>query len=142
MALFDRIQSIDSLRLAEAVSHRAEAIERRVPVLLEVNISGEASKAGTAPEDLRELAEAGARLPGILLEGLMTVGPLTEDAGAIREAFRKMRTLFDDLRTRPVPGAEMKVLSMGMSGDFEIAVEEGATLIRVGTAVFGPRPLA
>jgi len=141
-ALFDRIQSIDSLRLAEAVSRRAEALGKRIPVLLEVNISGEASKAGTAPENLRELAEGCAPLPGILLEGLMTVGPLTEDADAIREAFRRMRGLFDDLRERPVPGAAMEVLSMGMSGDFEIALEEGATLIRVGTAIFGPRPPA
>ena len=142
VALFDRIQSIDSLRLAEVVSRRAEAAGRRAPVLLEVNISGEESKAGTAPENLRGLAERCAPLPGLLLEGLMTIGPLTEDAGAIRDAFRRMRGLYDDLRERPVPGARMEVLSMGMSGDFEIAVEEGATLVRVGTAIFGPRPPA
>ena len=139
-ALFDRIQSIDSLRLAEAVSRRAEAIDKRMPCLLEVNISGEASKAGAPPEDARDLAERIAPLPGVLLEGLMTVGPLTDDREAIRAAFRRMRALFDDLRARPPAGAEMEVLSMGMSGDFEIAVEEGATLVRVGTAIFGARP--
>ncbi|MBN1826985.1 MAG: YggS family pyridoxal phosphate-dependent enzyme [Candidatus Eisenbacteria bacterium] len=140
--LFDRIQSIDSLRLAEAVSRRSEAIGRRTPILLEVNISGEASKAGVTPAVLRDLAAGVAPLPGLLLEGLMTIGPLTGDEGAIRDAFRRMRGLFEDLRDRPVPGARMEILSMGMSDDFEIAVEEGTTLVRVGTAIFGPRPPA
>ena len=137
--LFDRIQSIDGLRLAEAVSRRAEAAGRRIPVLIEVNTSGEESKAGVEPEGLRPLLQETAGLPGISADGLMTIGPLTEDAGTVRAAFRRLRLLFDGLREHPVPGTDMRHLSMGMSGDFEIAIEEGATIVRVGTAIFGAR---
>jgi pyridoxal phosphate enzyme (YggS family) len=137
--LFDRIQSIDGLRLAEAVSRRAEAAGRRIPVLIEVNTSGEESKAGVEPEGLRALLQETAGLPGISADGLMTVGPLTEDARTVRAAFRRLRLLFDGLREHPVPGTDMRHLSMGMSGDFEIAIEEGATIVRVGTAIFGAR---
>jgi pyridoxal phosphate enzyme (YggS family) len=137
--LFDRIQSIDGLRLAEAVSRRAETAGRRIPVLVEVNTSGEESKAGVEPEGLRALLEGMAGLPGIVPDGLMTFGPLTEDRGAVRAAFRGLRLLFDALRENPVGGVELRHLSMGMSGDFEIAIEEGATIVRVGTAIFGAR---
>ncbi|MFH1681219.1 MAG: YggS family pyridoxal phosphate-dependent enzyme [Candidatus Eisenbacteria bacterium] len=137
--LFDRIQSIDSLRLAEAVSRRAEAIGRRLPVLVEVNVSGEESKAGAEPDRVRELLEGMGGLPGIAPDGLMTIGPLTDDAERIRAAFRALRRLYDDLRSNPAGGIAMKHLSMGMSGDFEAAIEEGATMVRVGTAIFGER---
>ncbi len=138
--LFDRIQSIDSVRLAEAVSRRAEAAGRKIPVLVEVNVSGEESKAGVDPEGVRGLLDGIAGLPGILPDGLMTIGPLTGDAERIRAAFRSLRRLFDALRSDPVGGIAMRHLSMGMSEDFEIAVEEGATMVRVGTAIFGERP--
>ncbi len=138
--LFDRIQSIDSGRLAEAVSRRAAAIGKRIPVLVEVNVSGEESKAGVDPDRVRETIERIAPLEGIVVDGLMTIGPLTGDREKIREAFRRFRGLADDLRGRPVEGTEMRHLSMGMTGDYEIAVEEGATMVRLGTAIFGARP--
>jgi len=138
--LFDRIQSIDSVRLAEAVSRRAEAAGKRMPVLVEVNISGEEAKSGVDPDRTRAEIEGMAALPGIAVDGLMTIGPLTSDEGAIRDAFRRFRRIFESLRNDPVPGVTMRHLSMGMTGDFEIAVEEGATMVRIGTALFGPRP--
>ncbi|RPJ42297.1 MAG: YggS family pyridoxal phosphate-dependent enzyme [Candidatus Latescibacterota bacterium] len=137
--LFDRIESIDDAPLAEAVSRRAEAIGKRIPVLVEVNVSGEETKAGVGPEGVRGLLERIAPLAGIAPDGLMTIGPLTEDAERIRSAFRRMRLLFEELGARPPGGLPMRHLSMGMSGDFEIAVEEGATIVRVGSAIFGPR---
>ncbi|MFH1278403.1 MAG: YggS family pyridoxal phosphate-dependent enzyme [Candidatus Eisenbacteria bacterium] len=140
--LFDRIQSIDGEKLAAAVSRRAEAAGKRIPVLVEVNVSGEDSKAGVAPGAVRSLIEEIARLPGIAVDGLMTIGPLTEDPERIRRAFRELREIFEGLRARPVAGTEMRHLSMGMTGDYEIAVEEGATMVRLGTALFGPRPPA
>jgi pyridoxal phosphate enzyme (YggS family) len=138
--LFDRIQSIDGERLAEAVSRRAEGAGRRMPVLVEVNVSGEESKAGVDPAGVRDLVERITPLPGIAVDGLMTIGPLTDDRDRIRRAFRELRGIFEDLRANPVEGAVMKHLSMGMTDDFEIAVEEGATMVRLGTAIFGPRP--
>lgn len=137
--LFDRIQSVDRFELAEAISRRAVAAGKNLPILVEVNISGEEAKAGIDPGEARGLLERIASLPGLTPDGLMTIGPLTSDRGAIRDSFRRMRELFEDLKTRPVEGAPMRHLSIGMSGDFEIAVEEGATMVRVGTAIFGPR---
>jgi hypothetical protein len=137
MELFDRVHGLDSAELAEALSHRAAAAGRRLPVLVEVNVSGEASKFGAAPEALRELLERVAGLPGLALEGLMTVGPPVARAEEARPGFARLRALRD--RAERTLGLGLRELSMGMSGDFEVAVEEGATLVRVGTALFGPR---
>jgi pyridoxal phosphate enzyme (YggS family) len=145
LASFDRIQSLDSLHLAEVLSARAGMAERDVPVLLEVNVAGEASKTGFAPEALLEAARAVARLPRLRPEGLMTVAPIVQDAATVRPIFARLRALRDLLR-REAPLADAdggwRELSMGMSDDFEAAIEEGATLVRLGRALFGERPAA
>ncbi len=129
------IHSLDSIRLAETIQSHAEA-GRRIDLLLQVNTSGEATKFGTSPDAAPELAAAVSALPALRLRGLMTLGPLTDDREAIRRSFRLLRELRDAIRGS-LP--EVELLSMGMSGDYEIAIEEGATHIRVGTAIFGPR---
>jgi pyridoxal phosphate enzyme (YggS family) len=136
--LFDRVHSLDSLELAEALSRRAVEAGRRMPVLVEVNVSGEASKFGVAPEALTGLLERAAGSPGLALEGLMTVGAWVARAEEARTGFARLRTLRD--HAERALGQSLPELSMGMSSDFEVAVEEGATLVRVGTALFGGRP--
>ena len=134
---FSWVQSVDKAETARALSAACAAANRRCAVLLEVNTSGEGTKSGVGGrEELAALLEATAGLPALDLRGLMTVGPLTEDAARIRRAFAELRSMAEEAR-RSVPALE--VLSMGMSGDYEIAVEEGSTLVRLGTALFGPR---
>jgi pyridoxal phosphate enzyme (YggS family) len=137
VALFDRVHGVDDLELARTLSRRAEEAGRRLPVLVEVNVSGEASKFGVAPEALEPLLEAVAVLPGLALDGLMTVGAPVERPGDARPGFARLRELRDGARARL--GLRLPQLSMGMSGDFEVAVEEGSTLVRVGSAIFGAR---
>jgi len=137
--LFDLIESVDRAPLADAISRRAESAGKVVPVLLEVNVSGEASKAGAAPDQVRGLLEEVAPLPGIRVKGLMTIGPMTRDEPTIRRAFQSLRGIAENLAGAGISGVEMKWLSMGMSGDFEIAVEEGAHIVRIGSAIFGDR---
>jgi PLP dependent protein len=135
--LFAMIQSVDSLRLAEEVSKRAEQASRTMPILLEVNVAGEASKFGYAPARLlEELAQLNS-LPRIEIHGLMCVPPAKPLAEQVRPHFRQLREL--KAQCEEQLGAPLPHLSMGMSGDFEIAIEEGATLVRVGTALFGTR---
>jgi PLP dependent protein len=142
--LFARVQSVDSLRLAEALSARAEALGRTLPILLEVNIGQEESKSGFAPDapELVAAARAIAALPGLRAEGLMTVAPITERLEQARPFFRALRALRDQLRAEAPLGDEggWPELSMGMTDDFEVAIEEGATSIRVGRGLFGARP--
>jgi pyridoxal phosphate enzyme (YggS family) len=126
--IFDIIQSVDSLRLAEALSRRSQ---RRLPVLVEVNVGGEESKSGLPPSGLEEAVERIARLPNLRVDGLMTIAPWVEDAEEVRPVFRRLRQIRDALGLRH--------LSMGMSGDFEVAIEEGATMVRIGQAIFGER---
>ncbi|HEX8996314.1 MAG TPA: YggS family pyridoxal phosphate-dependent enzyme [Ktedonobacterales bacterium] len=145
LELFERIQSVDSLRLAEALSARAVALGRTLPILLEVNIGEEPSKSGFAPDEVVSAARAIAALPGLRPEGLMTVAPLVERAEEVRPYFRRMRALREELRaTAPTGGRDeteaWHELSMGMTDDFEVAIEEGSTLIRVGRGLFGARP--
>lgn len=135
--LFDRVHSVDDAEVAEALSRHAAAAGRTLPVLVEVNVSGEASKFGVAPGALAALLERVAALPGLALDGLMTVGPLVETAEASRPGFARLRGLRDEAERRL--GRRLPELSMGMSGDFEVAVEEGSTMVRVGGAIFGPR---
>ncbi|HEY8532035.1 MAG TPA: YggS family pyridoxal phosphate-dependent enzyme, partial [Limnochorda sp.] len=140
LELFDRLDAIDRWEVAAEVSRRALAAGRVVPVLVEVNAGGEAQKHGFAPEAVPELFSRLGELPGLRVEGLMTVAPWAEDPEAVRPVFRRMRELRERLRDRF--GLELPWLSMGMSHDFEVAVEEGATMIRLGTALVGPRPAA
>jgi hypothetical protein len=138
--LFAMIQSVDSLPLAQEINKRAEQAAKRMPVLMEVNVAGEASKFGYQPERLlAELKELNA-LPRLEIHGLMTVPPWSPEAEASRPHFRRLRQLKE--QAEQALGTPLPHLSMGMSGDFEIAIEEGATLVRVGTALFGPRAKA
>ncbi len=138
--LFEMIQSVDSLHLAEEINKWAEKLARRMPVLLEVNLAGESSKFGyKADQLLAELAELNA-LARLEIHGLMTIAPWTPEPGKARPIFRQLRELKE--RCQEQLGAPLPHLSMGMSGDFEVAIEEGATIVRIGTALFGPRPKA
>jgi pyridoxal phosphate enzyme (YggS family) len=133
LELFDIIHSVDSLHLAEVLSHRVQmgAAQRPLPVLLEVNVTGEASKFGFSSGEVAAAAQAIARLPRLDLRGLMTVAPFVSDPETVRPVFRELRRLRDALGLRE--------LSMGMTDDFEVAIEEGATLVRIGRAIFGER---
>ena len=138
--LFEMIQSVDSLPLAQEISKRAEQAAKTMPMLLEVNVAGESSKFGYQPEKLlAELKEIKA-LPRIQIHGLMTVPPWTAEPETARPHFQRLRELkkqCEEILATPLPH-----LSMGMSGDFEVAIEEGATIVRIGTALFGPRTTA
>jgi pyridoxal phosphate enzyme (YggS family) len=136
---FDVVESLDRERLADRLESllELEGVERRLPVLLEVNLGGEATKSGVAPEGLEDLARAAIARPHLDVRGLMAVPPFAEDPETSRPHFRTLRTLRDRLRDRL--GRELPELSMGMSHDFEIAVAEGATRVRLGTVLFGPR---
>lgn len=133
------IHSVDSLRLAEAVSQ--EAVKKGVTanILIEVNVAGEDSKFGVAPEETAALAEAISKLPNIAVKGLMTIAPFVENAEENREVFRNLRKLSVDIEEKKFNNVIMAVLSMGMTGDYEVAIEEGATMVRVGTGIFGER---
>lgn len=133
--------ALDSLRLAAELDRRLQAAGRTLAVLLEVNISGEPTKFGVAPHEAVEVARAVVeRFPALRLGGLMAIGPHVEDEAAIRQAFRRLRELFQAIASEGFAGPGFRHLSMGMSFDFEWAVEEGATMVRIGTAIFGPRP--
>jgi hypothetical protein len=135
--LFQMIQGVDSLALAQEINKRAEQAGKTVPILLEINVAGEASKFGYAPEKLRaELNELNA-LPRLEVHGLMAIPPYNPLPEKSRPYFQRLHAL--KLECEGILGAPLPQLSMGMSGDFEIAIEEGATIVRVGTALFGPR---
>ena len=134
--LFDAIHSVDSVALAEELNRRAQQANREIPVMIEVNLSGEATKFGTEEEKVTALAQKILKLSGLSLEGLMTMPPYFDDPEMSRPYFVQLRELKERLVKGGIP---LKELSMGMSGDFEIAIQEGATYVRVGTAIFGAR---
>jgi len=136
--LCDCVESLDSIELAQELDHRAAQAGRTLDALIQVNLSGEPQKGGVAPDRVRELLDACRRCERVRVTGLMTVPPLADDPGASRPFFAALRELLNELRDRQ--GDEtIQELSMGMSADFETAIEEGATIVRVGTAIFGPR---
>jgi len=138
VALFEMIQSVDSLALAQELNKQCEKAAKTMPILLEVNVAGEASKFGYAPATLlAEFSELN-KLPLLEVHGLMTIAPYTPTPERARPVFRRLREL--KAECEQLLGAPLPQLSMGMSGDFEVAIEEGATLVRIGTALFGPRP--
>ncbi|MGH9831673.1 MAG: YggS family pyridoxal phosphate-dependent enzyme [Blastocatellia bacterium] len=137
--LFDVVQSVDSLKLAERLDHIAGEFDRRLPVFIEVNLGGEESKSGVAPDLVLRLCEQVGKFANLELKGLMAVPPFSENPEDARPFFQRLRQLRDEAREAGVAGAEFKDLSMGMSGDFEVAIEEGATFVRIGTALFGAR---
>jgi pyridoxal phosphate enzyme (YggS family) len=141
LELFERVQSVDSLRLAETLSARAASLDRVLPILLEVNAGGETSKSGFTLDEVGGAARAIATLPALRIEGLMTVAPLAPDPEQARPVFRRLRELRDHLRAIiPLGPDSWRELSMGMSDDFEVAIEEGATIVRIGRGLFGERP--
>ncbi|MGQ9920692.1 MAG: YggS family pyridoxal phosphate-dependent enzyme [Desulfobacca sp.] len=137
--LFDLIHSVDRLSLAQALARAASRLGKVQDILLEVNIAGEASKSGVAPAALEDLLRACAALPHLRVRGLMTMPPWSPDPEAVRPYFRQLRAAREQLQALNLPGVELVELSMGMSDDFVVAIEEGATLVRIGTALFGPR---
>jgi len=137
--LFDMVETIDSERIAAALSRHCEDLGKVMPVLIEVNSSREPRKAGVLPDRVFDLARAIAPLPGIRLQGLMTMGPFSGDPEDARPYFRTTRETFDRIRGADVPGVSMRHLSMGMSHSYRVAIEEGATIVRIGTKLFGPR---
>jgi len=133
------IQSVDSVPLAEEIHARAMAAEKRMPVLVEVSPAGEEQKGGVSFAETEAFLKQIGQLDGIRVRGLMAVMPLTDDEGYLDGLFAKTRELFDRLKERSLNGIEMEELSMGMSGDYRLAAAHGATMVRVGSAIFGPR---
>ena len=133
------IHSVDSLRLAQEISAQSVKHEVTTDILIEVNIAGEASKFGTTREEAIALVEAAAKLPNIHICGLMTIAPYVENPEDNRKYFQQIRQLSVDIKKKNIDNVNMSVLSMGMTGDYQVAVEEGATMIRVGTGIFGAR---
>lgn len=140
VALFSWIQTVDSSRLLSEISRRCAEADTGMPVLLEVNLAGEPGKAGISPGELPGLVESAEALPGVRLAGLMAIPPFFENPEESRPWFARLRKLREDCAGRSAAGTGMRELSMGMSHDFEVAVEEGATMVRIGTAIFGSRP--
>lgn len=134
-------QALDSLRLAEALDRRLQVEGRALDVFVQVNTSGEASKYGLAPEDVAAFVQALPAFSALRVRGLMTLALFSSEAERVRQCFVRLRELRDRLRQDAPSGVELEALSMGMSGDFEIAIEEGATVVRVGQAIFGARSL-
>ena len=142
--LFGAVDSVDSVKLAEKLDAAARSLGKTVAALIEINVGGESAKNGIAPDssELEELLLAASRFANLEFRGLMTVPPFTDDPEGARPFFRKLRELRDAISARGLPAIRMDVLSMGMSHDFEVAIEEGSTCVRVGTAIFGTREKA
>jgi len=138
--LFDCIHTLDRERLARELDRHAQKLGRRIPVLIQVNVGDEESKSGVHPEGLLSLFRSVERMDGLVLQGLMALPPYLDDPNEVRPYFRRLRELLNRLRKSALRAGELSELSMGMSHDFEVAIEEGATIVRVGTALFGERP--
>ncbi len=139
--LFGAVDSVDSVKLAEKLDAAARGMGKKLGLLIEINVGGEAAKSGAAPDsrELEELLLAAPRFEALEFHGLMTVPPFSDDPEEARAFFRKLRLLRDSIAGRKLPAVRMDELSMGMSHDFEVAIEEGSTCVRVGTAIFGER---
>lgn len=135
--LFDMLETLDSLELAQAIDHQCALVNKIMPVLLEINSGREPQKSGIMPENITELVDELVKLQHLKVMGLMTMGPLAGDPQDARPYFATTRRLFDELKS--IPGIEMKYLSMGMTSSYKIALEEGANIIRIGNKIFGPR---
>lgn len=139
LQLFDVVHSLDRPSLGETLSRRAVSQGAVVPVLVQVNVAGEATKHGVAPKELLSFIREMAQLPGLKIEGLMTMAPYSEDVETARPVFRRLRELSMQVAEADIEGVQMNCLSMGMTNDFEVAVEEGSTMVRIGTGLFGTR---
>ncbi len=139
VTLFDYVHSVDRLELAQELDKRAGLINRKLNVLLEVNVSGEESKSGIPAADVPALIEQIAGLENLVVHGLMTMAPYSHNPENARPYFSALRNLRDNISRQQSPGIQMEELSMGMTDDFEVAIEEGATIVRIGRAIFGKR---
>lgn len=139
LELFDVIETLDSLRLAVALDKQCRKIGRTLSVLVEVNAARESEKSGLLPAEVEPFVHEMGRFPRLRIDGLMTMGPLVENPEALRPYFAEVRGLYDRLKRLRLPHAPMKWLSMGMSDSYPVAIEEGATTVRLGTVLFGPR---
>ncbi len=133
------IHSVDSLRLAREIQKMAERFDTQMDVLLEVNVGGEESKSGLRPDEVEETLREMAQFSRVHVKGLMAIPPICDEPEQNRKYFQQMRNLFLDIGSKKIDNSSMEILSMGMSDDYEVAIEEGATLVRVGTALFGKR---
>ena len=133
------IHSVDTYRLAEEINIQAKKKNIIIPILVEVNIAGEESKFGTSAEDAMLLVEDISKLENVRIKGLMTIAPYVEDAEENRPYFRKIKQLAVDIANKNIDNVSMEILSMGMTGDYMVAIEEGSTMVRVGTGIFGAR---
>ncbi|MDE7018866.1 MAG: YggS family pyridoxal phosphate-dependent enzyme [Lachnospiraceae bacterium] len=136
------IHSVDSFRLAQEISKEAAKKEITVSILIEVNVANEESKFGVRCEDVQQIIEDISKLPNLRIRGLMTIAPYVENAEENRQYFEKLRQIYVDIKSKNIDNVYMEVLSMGMTGDYEVAVSEGATYVRVGTGIFGERVYA
>ncbi|MDP6776768.1 MAG: YggS family pyridoxal phosphate-dependent enzyme [Candidatus Latescibacteria bacterium] len=139
LEMFELIQSVDSLRLAREIGKRATSVGSQARVLVQVNTSSAESQFGLPLEEAAEFVSLVAEVEGVQVEGLMTIGAFLPDPEAVRPCFVRLRELRDRISDKRIQGVSMDTLSMGMTGDFEVAIEEGATLVRIGTAIFGAR---
>ena len=139
LPIFDLIHSVDSLRLLTEIDRRSAQLDSRTEVLVQVNTSGEPSKYGLAPDAVLDFIENALGYAHIRIKGLMTIGAFLPDPEAVRPSFVLLRTLQEEISEQRFEGVEMEYLSMGMTNDFEVAIEEGANLVRIGTAIFGER---
>ncbi len=137
--IFDMIQSVDSIHLAREINKRCASADRKMPVLIEINTSGEESKYGCAPGKAPELVHAISEMKNLQIRGLMTIGLFSDDPDVVRPCFVSLRQLAERITEMKIPGVGMDILSMGMSSDFELAIEEGSTMVRIGSAIFGAR---
>lgn len=133
------IHSVDSYRLAEEINIQAKKAKRRIPILIEVNVAGEDTKFGVALDETLQLCKEISELDGVEIKGLMTIAPYTPDPESNRPYFRQLKQLSIDIANEKIDNVSMDILSMGMTGDFEVAIEEGSTMVRVGTGIFGER---
>jgi PLP dependent protein len=140
VGLFEMIHSIDRIELAQELNKRATATGPPLKILIEVNVSGEKTKNGVSPADILNLVRDISALPRISVQGLMTMPPYFDDPEEARPYFRKLRELREIIESEKMPRVEMNELSMGMTGDYGVAIEEGATIVRIGRAIFGERP--
>jgi PLP dependent protein len=139
LKIFNCIQSVDSMRLAVEIDTQCAKLSKIMPILIEINIGGEESKYGIKTDEVLETVRQIARLPNLHIEGLMTLEPYFDDPKNARTYFKLMKQVFDGVKSQNIPNVDMKTLSMGISNSYEVAIEEGSNMIRIGTKLFGPR---
>ena len=139
LRVFSLIQSVDSLRLAREIDRQCGRSGKIMPILVEINIAGEGTKYGINPDEAPDMLRQIASFPNLRVEGLMTMEPYLDDPENSRAYFKRMKRLFDEIRSYGIPGAKMRILSMGMSNSYDVAIEEGSNMVRLGTIMFGER---